>query len=410
VDRKTSLRILGLPPSATDDEARAAWWALRAHVDARALSARTPEEHELRDRELRELNEIWSQLGIDAQGAIAQRNRRWGQAAAAVLGLAVALGGIALWRTPDTGPWVEASGGAVAGGGGEENTVSEEDRARLVARSEIADAQLDVRDATTGESVVAGPADDTAYWLAPGDYRLRVSHPDCEQSWEQEFSARAGEEYAPLPELCGETAWLVVEANVDGAQVIVDDREVGASGPARHPVEPGERGVRVEREGFDPWEGIAELTAGSALTLRPKLEESAVPVPADEAPAASASPSPPPPPPSQSGSGAPQERDSEQEAADAASMAGWHHETRQWILARYDHDLSGSVDSASEVEAVSCDYWRSIERSYDASGLGVPLLRLYGFDGSGWKAESLGVSSSVRDLAFRRLRDCGLRY
>jgi hypothetical protein len=91
-------------------------------------------------------------------------------------------------------------------------------------------------------------------------------------------------------------------------------------------------------------------------------------------------------------------------------VAGWHHDTRHWLLARYDTDRSGRIDTAAELDAISCDYWKGIERSYDASRLGLPLTRMYGFDGNGWKPDSLGIGSAIRDLAFQRLRRCGLRY
>ena len=39
MDRTDWLRILGLPGSASDDERRAAWWTLRAHIEARLLEA-----------------------------------------------------------------------------------------------------------------------------------------------------------------------------------------------------------------------------------------------------------------------------------------------------------------------------------------------------------------------------------
>jgi len=44
------------------------------------------------------------------------------------------------------------------------------------------------------------------------------------------------------------------------------------------------------------------------------------------------------------------------------------------------------------------------------AGLGVAMTRMYGFDGAGWKKDALGISSEIRDLAFARMRECGLRY
>jgi hypothetical protein len=81
----------------------------------------------------------------------------------------------------------------------------------------------------------------------------------------------------------------------------------------------------------------------------------------------------------------------------------------QWLLARYDDDRSGLLDSAQELEQVPCEHWLSLEESHDSSGLGLSLTRFYGFDGERWKSNALGVADEVRDVAYRRMKECGLK-
>ena len=95
--------------------------------------------------------------------------------------------------------------------------------------------------------------------------------------------------------------------------------------------------------------------------------------------------------------------------ADLRELSGWHQEAKQWLLARYDEDRSGEIDSRGELEEVPCQEWLGLEQSHDASGLGLSLTRFYGFDGDGWKDDALGIDSSVRDIAYKRMRECGLR-
>lgn len=406
MDRTDWLRILGLPGSASDDERRAAWWTLRAHIEARLLEASAPEQRASRERELRDLEVMWSELGLASPRRATHRELgllAWA-AAAALLALVLGVGLLG----EDAGPraLVETPGASEqdTGGAGSE-AIPAAARAKLVANARVGGARIEIKDTGDGAVVASGPADDSSYWLVPGRYALRVSHADCGDSWEHVLEASAGGEYRLAPGVCGETAWLVVQANVEAASVEVDGRELGATGAARHALEPGERAVRVGKPGFQQWEGIVELEPGREVKLKPRLAPEQVEPPAPAAPnPVAAAPNP-------------VAAAAEQAAGDAIDhepdperVAGWHHETRHWLLARYDRDRSGRIDSADELDAIPCDYWQGIERSYDASRLGLSLTRVYGFDGDGWKPDSLGIGSAIRDLAFQRLRGCGLRY
>ena len=274
----------------------------------------------------------------------------------------------------------------------------------MIADASLDGAVLEVAEADTAALIASGPADERPYWLEAGMYTLRVWHPDCDRDWQQELTAVVGASHEVAPELCQDTSWLVVESNVEAAQVEVDGEVVGGSGAARHAVAPGERQVRVVSPGFTDWEGIVELEGGRALKLQPRLNRAT-----SKKSAETAASSPPPPPPAAAG-GRPAGGGGPQGEEDPELAQGWHHETRQWLLARYDLDGSGRLDSVEELDEVSCEYWQGIERSYDTSRLGLSLTRAYGFDGEGWKDGRLGVAGSVRDLAFQRMRECGLRY
>ena len=442
MDRNQSLRVLGLPASADDREIQSVYWSLRAHVETRSLAAASPEERVARDSELAELERM---LAVLAPAKLRTASRltiglvAWGCLAtgtALVLGVLLLRSGAPVPRVLVAGEGGGGSGsdGIAFGGVGDEaegaegaasEIVDGGERARVVVHAEVADAALEIEDASDGSSVAAGPADERTWWVASGDYVLRVSHPDCREAWEQTLAAAAGGEYEFAPEICADTGWLIVQSNVDGARLEVDGQSVGGTGEGRHPLPAGEHEIRVEKDGYQPWEGLIELVAAQEMKLKPRLirvagkpkeprkqeereqtaeaegQEQEQRVAAASAQAATAA----------SASGGPRPARAGELRAPAPDLdSGWHHETRQWILARYDFDQSGNIDSVEELEAVPCDYWLSIERSYDASGLGVSLIRVYGFDGNGWKEDALGVGSEVRDLAFARMRSCGLRY
>ena len=197
------------------------------------------------------------------------------------------------------------------------------------------------------------------------------------------------------PALCGGYGEIAVDAQPGGARVEIDGEPVaandGAGAQAR--VEPGVHRVRVEAEGYAPWSGEVLVLPGERRAVTPRLvrvaaaEEPAVPAAEATAPA-----------PRAAGEGGARDDD-----------RGWHARTRAWLLARFDRDRSGALDAPEEIAAVPCDDWLGFERSHDQSGLRLPMLRFYGFDGEGWRSGALGVSDAMRDVAFERLKGCGLR-
>ena len=220
-----------------------------------------------------------------------------------------------------------------------------------------------------------------------------MRHPDCRDTWEHSLDAEGGEEYELRPDVCGDVGWMVVRSNVAEDTLSIDGKEVGRTGEKKHALPAGEHEVRVEKKGYETWEGIVQVQPGQVLGIRPRLERAASARPKPRRPEVAAAPRESP--------GETEERRREAE--------GWHEEARRWLLARYDLDRSGEIDTAEEVEGLPCDDLLGLESSHDQSRLGLSLTRFYGFDGDGWRSGALGVSDEVRDLAYERMKSCGLR-
>ena len=431
IERDLALRILGLSADADEIEIQNAYRALRAHLQARLAAADSPELEQARRAELRDLERVLRALsavpmprGVAQASAkrggrpVSAARRRWivGWAVMATL-CSVALLAYLVSQPGSFGPLVLV-GGSGGGGGGEAGGFAIEGapqaveetsgagaapavesagaRAQVVARSTVEGAVLQVESrAEVPELVAEGAADETVYWLAPGSYALRVAHPDCADGWERELTVRGGEHHEFAPELCRETGWIVVHSNQPDDALSIDGRKLGATTAAAHALPAGEHEVRVEKAGFDTWEGLVEVSPGKVLAIRPRLARVAAAQPKSKPPERRAETA------SHSAQPGLDERFRE--------MGGWHQEAMQWLLARYDSDRSGLLDTADELSGIPCDQWLSLEQSYDESGLGLSLTRFYGFDGERWRTHALGVGDEVRDVAYQRMKECGLR-
>nr|VFJ61184.1 MAG: Formylglycine-generating enzyme, required for sulfatase activity, contains SUMF1/FGE domain [Candidatus Kentron sp. FW] len=95
----------------------------------------------------------------------------------------------------------------------------------------------------------------------------------------RKFQSRASEEMGtapgafahPTPSVLPKTGRLIVRSNVSGDTVFIDGKAVGATGPAAHILSPGEHEIRVEKEGFEPFETMITLSAGKEQTIRARL-------------------------------------------------------------------------------------------------------------------------------------------
>lgn len=411
VERERALRILGLSRAAGEREREAAHRALRAHVEARAQARPDdPAAQRARESELRELEAVLDALGPaprarpGAGGLAGVGHRRGVRAlAAGVLALACVL---LVWtgRRSSEGPSGDAERGADAGAAVvvepvesdesddlappvAEGVVSE--RAELVAEANVAGAILRVRVAAGGPPVLEGPADTRSYWLTEGEYALEVVHPDCPDRWRETLLAEPGAHIGLAPEVCRNTGWLEVRANVEGARLVVDDEVSPSVLPERRTVTVGEHVVEARKEGYRAFRGLVAIEPGETREIFAELE----PVP-------HAAASPPP----------------STADADAATRDGaarrllWHEQTTRYLLSRYDRDGSGLLDRTDEIARISCDEWRRLEADFDRGRLGLSLTHAYGFNDVGlWVGNALGVSRDMRQHAALRMRECGLR-
>nr|VFJ48179.1 MAG: Serine/threonine protein kinase [Candidatus Kentron sp. FM]VFJ48217.1 MAG: Serine/threonine protein kinase [Candidatus Kentron sp. FM]VFK07531.1 MAG: Serine/threonine protein kinase [Candidatus Kentron sp. FM] len=112
---------------------------------------------------------------------------------------------------------------------------------------------------------------DAAHLLAPGEYDLRVARAGY-QPFEKQVRLAAGESLDLPVRLAPRTARLVVRANVVGDRLFIDGQPVGATGPESHELAPGKHTIRVEKEGYAPFETQLELAPGGRETVRATLE------------------------------------------------------------------------------------------------------------------------------------------
>ena len=124
------------------------------------------------------------------------------------------------------------------------------------------------------EEVTRGPAP-FAHTLNQGRYTLRVEHPDF-QTVEQAVTIEPGKVYVVIVEMSqGQfLGYLRVQSNVPGAEVFVDDRELGARGhtPFEAPIPVGTHRIWVERPGYEPVETETEVGIGEDRIVRVELE------------------------------------------------------------------------------------------------------------------------------------------
>jgi hypothetical protein len=397
MDRTSALRILGLGDAAAREEIQAAHGVLRAHVAERVARAEGEPARAARREELRALDEVLDVALGGAPGASRGAAPRrslspwlvgWSLLAT---GVAALLAVVLLRDAPAPPPRVMAEGGG--GSGSVEGAAEPAPEAWLAARANLPGAELEVRSQGEEALLATGPADGTPLRIDPGRYDLRVRHADCPDVWSRQLGIERGQRVELAPRVCRDTGFLVVRSNVAGDELTIDGRALGSTGPERHTLSAGEHAVRVEKDGYAPWDGTVEVPPAESVTLRATLRSGR----------ASARP---PQRPAQVAAAQPAESSQED---DRLRLSKWHETVTKWLLARYDHDLSGRLDTPDEVESIPCAEWQGLEQSYDESGLAVPLTRLYGFDGSAWKENALGFDVEMRGYAYERMKACGLR-
>lgn len=374
MNRAEALRVLGVADDAAPPEILAAFARLSAHLEARGARASSPAEQRAHSDQIASLRLA---LGLRPPAQRKPFDTRIAVALAIAGAVAVVLiagwGMLPLGSTPAEPP----APVPVA-----EIPAEPPQPARLGVLANVpgAEARISTPD---GGALGAMPADGSPIEIAIEDgaseteVRVSVSHPECRVGFEGVAVLSPGEELTLEAVVCPKTGWLVVRSNETRDTLLVDGTSLGATGIQRHPVRAGRRKVAVTKPGFVEWSTTARVQAGSVVTLRARLERTPESVADQE--------------------------------TDPGGSRGWHEAVSSSMVQRYDLDLSGLIDTEDEVAAVPCSEWQGLEQSYETGGLSIPMTRLYGFDGSRWVKDALGIDLRMRDGSYTRMRECGLR-
>lgn len=396
MDRQTALRALGLPPRASGRAVRRGFGAMRDHLMARARSAGS--EREAAER-LAELAALEAALARDLRTGRRRTpaGRALQVAAGAVLLLAVAWGlgrGLAPGGPASAPPAGPPEPAPVASPAPEETVPPSP--ARIAVTAPVDGARFSLETAG-GERLLDAAADGEVHTLDPtpgGPLALLATHPDCGAGDARVIELPGGELRSLEVQPCPDTGWLVVRSNVAGDAASAGDRDLGPTSPERHPLPVGTYPVRVEKPGYRPWRTETAIEPGQVVvlhaTLRPEPRTGA----SDEARDAAREEA---------------ERTAADITGDKGGTRGWFESVSTWMVAHHDRDGTGLIDAPTEVASISCQTWQALEISYETGQLGAPMSRLYGFDGSRWVPGALGFDVRVRDQAYERMRDCGLR-
>lgn len=153
---------------------------------------------------------------------------------------------------------------------------------RVLVRSSPAGARITV------DGRDAGVAPVTVRDLAPGTHvvriaqegfvtverRVRISGDQPAQSIEVDLvAARAGREAAPPAASDSTTGSLMVDSRPAGARVFVDGKLMGTTPMLIDAVGTGDHAVRLELEGFDPWNTTVRVSPGARGRVSGSLEQ-----------------------------------------------------------------------------------------------------------------------------------------
>lgn len=88
----------------------------------------------------------------------------------------------------------------------------------------------------------------------------------------------------------------------------------------------------------------------------------------------------------------------------------WDDEVEAILLAVFDTDKSGEIDTEDELAAIPCEVWQTLDKSISAgSGKDSNLIATYGFAPRGtWGGDSFGIDEKLRKASIARLQACGI--
>ena len=94
--------------------------------------------------------------------------------------------------------------------------------------------------------------------------------------------------------------------------------------------------------------------------------------------------------------------------ADAQSDS-WDEAVTQALLAAYDTNSSGDIESKKELKLIDCETWLAIDAGVQAKWDGTGARAIYGFaKGYGWVGYAWGFNEKLRKSADKAMKKCGM--
>jgi len=271
--------------------------------------------------------------------------------------------------------------------------------AQLLILGRHGNATLFVLDADREQVLAESPAQGAVLELEPGRYALLVRREDCTEEWTRSVFFESGQTYRFEPTPCSADGTRQMASNVEGTQLVTDDRAEGDKAQGEHSLPLEEHSIRTEENGYPSYDT-------KYVVETPSIDAPAVtqPEPFDLGDLRDSIA------PSQKIGGSTRllERSGLGRLPDGGSTA-WHDRVSGAFLGRFDRDASGRIDQLEESESIGCAYWQETEASFEQGGLGLSMARYYGFDGSEWHDGALGFSRQMRGVAYDRMLECGLQ-
>jgi hypothetical protein len=302
----------------------------------------------------------------------------------------------------------------------------------LILEGHLAGATLRVLDGDREELLFKMPADGARVELPAGRVALEVSRADCPDRWTRSVYFEEGSQHRFEPELCLGIGRLTIRSNVSQDRVRIDGLEVGSTSAQAHELGVGDHEIRVDKTGYEPFIGTVRIRPDEDIEIRAELLAGGTGGAPRGRPMPVTKQTPTSEPSSLSNSESfdfldnrapiatsdfgletarlpPLEERPAYYSGAAAGSTRWHDRISADMIARYDRDASGQIDQLEESEAISCRVWRELERDFDEGGLGLSLVRYFGFDGSEWHPNALGFARAHRSAAFAKMKECGLQ-
>jgi hypothetical protein len=419
--RRQLTEILGLDKDASRAEIATTAPRLLSRLRERLESSEAAETEALQ-QEIRELESSCAHFATTSKPSVAagERDRRNGLAGA-LLGASLTLALLVAY----------AAGFRISRLEDDDRSIVGAPLAELILDGKLPGATLRVLDADREELLIKVAAEGARLELASGRYALDVRREDCPDSWTRSVFFEESSTHRFEPQICQGTGQLTIRSNRAKDRLRIDGLDVGPTGEKPHLLGVGDHNIRVEKSGHEPFVAKVRIRPDESLELHADLMATSEatargrPIPVTKTTPAAAPNGPQGLPPFD-----PQTLQQELRPglenfglskrdllpdrrqriyAFGGGSTEWHDRVSADLVARYDTNGSGQIDNLQESEAISCEVWREIERDFDGGGLGLSMVRYYGFDGTEWHPNALGFARTHRSAAFEKMKECGLQ-